>query len=185
MNMCFTSHFFVTLRGSCREFSIENLVNFQKSMQIHLHEVTFSYNDKIKQNLSFVSTPCKLKKCFSLLNCANLSLSKLPSHSLYFQVLKSMNKATVNIGKDRENLSIVIDYVVVPLLIDLVNRVRVPFDLKVVVHSVSNLIAMFSLPVMIWLRASYKVCSNLPIISIFLPLIKRECLFLGVWFPLL
>jgi len=47
-------------------------------MQIHLDEVAFSYIDeKIKQNLSFVSTLYKLKLCFTLLNCANLSLSKL------------------------------------------------------------------------------------------------------------
>jgi len=37
------------------------------------------------------------------------------------QVLIAVNKAIVNIGKDRENLSILTDYDVVPLLIDLVN----------------------------------------------------------------
>lgn len=37
------------------------------------------------------------------------------------QVLTAVNKAIVNIGKDRENLSILTDYDVVPLLIDLVN----------------------------------------------------------------
>ena len=34
------------------------LVKFPKSTQIHLDEVAFAYNDeKIKQSLSFVSTP--------------------------------------------------------------------------------------------------------------------------------
>ncbi|CAH3119587.1 unnamed protein product [Porites lobata] len=37
------------------------------------------------------------------------------------QVLICANKAITNIGKDRENLSILTDYEVVPLLIDLVN----------------------------------------------------------------
>lgn len=37
------------------------------------------------------------------------------------QVVIAVNKAIVNIGKDRENLSILTDYDVVPLLIDLVN----------------------------------------------------------------
>lgn len=48
----------------------------------------------------------------------------------FFQVLIAVNKAIVNIGKDRENLSILTDYDVVPLLIDLVNTVRVPFYLR-------------------------------------------------------
>ena len=47
-----------------------------------------------------------------------------------FQVVIAVNKAIVNIGKDRENLSILTDYDVVPLLIDLVNTVRVPFYLS-------------------------------------------------------
>lgn len=37
------------------------------------------------------------------------------------EVLISVNKAIINIGKDRENLSILTDYEVVPLLINLVN----------------------------------------------------------------
>ena len=55
----------------------------------------------------------------------------LPSHSLYFQVLIAVNKAVVNVGKDRENLSNLTDYVVLPLqIIDLVNMVRLSFDLR-------------------------------------------------------
>lgn len=37
------------------------------------------------------------------------------------QVLMSVNRAIINIGKDRENLSILTDYEVVPLLVQLVN----------------------------------------------------------------
>ena len=51
----------------------------------------------------------------------------MPSRAFFFQVLIAVNKAIVNIGKDRENLSILTDYDVAPLLIDLVNTVRVPF----------------------------------------------------------
>ena len=79
------------------------------------------------QNLSSVSMLCKLKYCFTLLNCDNLLLCGMPSRAFFFQVLIAVNKAIVNIGKDRENLSILTDYDVVPLLIDLVNTVRVPF----------------------------------------------------------
>ena len=35
----------------------------------------------------------------------------------------SVNRAIINIGKDRENLSILTDYEVVPLLVQLVNTV--------------------------------------------------------------
>ena len=45
---------------------------------------------------------------------------------LCIQVLICANKAITNIGKDRENLSILTDYEVVPLLIDLVNTVIRP-----------------------------------------------------------
>ena len=79
------------------------------------------------QNLSSVSTLCKLKYWFTLLNCDNLLLGRMPSHAFFFQVLIAVNKAIVNIGKDRENLSILTDYDAVPLLIDLVNTVRIPF----------------------------------------------------------
>jgi len=40
-----------------------------------------------------------------------------------YQVLVSVNRAIINIGKDRENLSILTDYEVVPLLVQLVNTV--------------------------------------------------------------
>lgn len=40
-----------------------------------------------------------------------------------YQVLISVNRAIINIGKDRENLSILTDYEVVPLLVQLVNTV--------------------------------------------------------------
>jgi len=39
------------------------------------------------------------------------------------QVLMSVNRAIINIGKDRENLSILTDYEVVPLIVQLVNTV--------------------------------------------------------------
>ena len=39
------------------------------------------------------------------------------------QVLISVNRAIINIGKDRENLSILTDYEVVPLLVQLVKTV--------------------------------------------------------------
>ena len=82
------------------------------------------------QNLSSVSMLCKLNYCFNLLNRDNLLLGRMPSCAFFFQVLIAVNKAIVNIGKDRENLSILTDYDVVPLLIDLVNTVRVTFYLS-------------------------------------------------------
>ena len=82
------------------------------------------------QNLSSVSMLCQLNYCFTLLNRDNLLLGRMLSCAFFFQVLIAVNKAIVNIGKDRENLSILTDYDVVPLLIDLVNTVRVPFYLR-------------------------------------------------------
>jgi len=95
-------------------------------MQIHLDEVAFSYIDeKIKQNLSFVSTLYKLKLCFTLLNCANLSLSKL----IILFTFRYWTKAIiVNSGKDRENLSLLTDYDVVPLLTDVMWTRKIVVD---------------------------------------------------------
>ena len=54
------------------------------------------------------------------------------------QVLICANKAITNIGKDRENLSILTDYEVVPLLIDLVNTVIRPNELPLIWLNISK-----------------------------------------------
>ena len=54
------------------------------------------------------------------------------------QVLICANKAITNIGKDRENLSILTDYEVVPLLIDLVNTVIRPNELPLMWLNISK-----------------------------------------------
>ena len=58
--------------------------------------------------------------------------------TFFIQVLICANKAITNIGKDRENLSILTDYEVVPLLIDLVNTVIRPNELPLIWLNIRN-----------------------------------------------
>ena len=50
----------------------------------------------------------------------------------------SVNRAIINIGKDRENLSILTDYEVVPLLVQLVNTVRKTINQFLLIRATST-----------------------------------------------
>lgn len=52
----------------------------------------------------------------------------------------SVNRAIINIGKDRENLSILTDYEVVPLLVQLVNTVRKTINQFLLIRATSNIV---------------------------------------------
>ena len=85
-----TSHFFCLTESKIQKISYckHSLLIFQNQRRFTWMKSSSPIMMKrLRKKLSFVFTLCKRKQCFTLLNCANLLLSKLSSHSLYFQVL--------------------------------------------------------------------------------------------------
>ena len=107
------------------------------------------------QNLSSVSMLCKLKYCFTLLNCNNLLLGGMPSHAFFLSGTYSCEQSNCEYRqRQRKSLH--------SYRLWCSSSPNWPCEhskstILLKIYSARNLVAMFSLLLMRWLRASLMV----------------------------